>query len=109
MGERAAQADAPTVGSLQDSATARATQTAQATRGGRERVGRGELVRPLSRTKRHRRRDARRECQLVRRSARVQSERARRKRKGHTLKSASVQRALAMESALRRWRGALTC
>ena len=41
MGERAAQADAPTVGSLQDSATARATRTEQATQEGRERVGRG--------------------------------------------------------------------
>ena len=40
-GERAAQADAPTVGSLRDSATAQATRTARATRGCRERVGRG--------------------------------------------------------------------
>ena len=52
-------------------------------------------MRLLSCTQRHRRRDSRRECQLVRRSARDQSERARRKRKGHTL-SASVQRALTM-------------
>ena len=65
-------------------------------------------MRQLSRTHRHRRRDARRECQLVRRSARVQSERARRKRMGHTLKCASVQRALAMGRALRRLRGAST-
>ena len=65
-------------------------------------------MRLLSRTQRHRRRDARRECKLVLRSARVQSERARRKWKGHTLKSVSVQRALAMGRALRRWRGAST-
>ena len=40
-GEQAAQADAPTVGSLRDLTTTRATQTARATRGGRKRVGRG--------------------------------------------------------------------
>ena len=65
-------------------------------------------MRLLSRTQRHRRRDERRECQLVRRSARIQSERARKKRKGHTLKSAGIQRALAMGRALRRWRGSST-
>ena len=65
-------------------------------------------MRLLSRTQQHSRRDARRKCQLVRRSARIQSERARRKRKGHTLKSASVQRALAMWRAFWRWRGAST-
>ena len=66
-------------------------------------------MRLLSLTQRHKRRDARRECQRVRRSARVQSELARRKRTGHTLKNAIVQRALAMGRALRRWRGASTC
>ena len=65
-------------------------------------------MRLLSRTQRHRRRDARGRCQLVRRSARVQSERGCRERKGHTLKSASVQRALAIGRALRRWQGAST-
>ena len=38
--ERAARADAPTVGSLRDLTTAQATRTARATRGGRERVER---------------------------------------------------------------------
>ena len=59
-------------------------------------------MRLLSRTQRHRRRDVHRERQLVRRSARVLSERARRKRKGHTLKSVGIQRALAMKKALGR-------
>ena len=90
--ERAARADAPTVGSLRDSARARATRTARRREGVGSKWGGGQLVRLLSRTQRNRRRDVRRECQLVRRSTRVQSERARRKRKGHTLKSASVQR-----------------
>ena len=53
-------------------------------------------MRLLSRTHRHRRRDARRDCQLLRRSARVLSERARRKRKVHTLKSVDFNRAPAM-------------
>ena len=71
--------------------------------------GKSHLVRLLSRTQRHMRRGARRKCQLVRRSARVQSERARRKKKGHTLMSASVQRALAMGSALRKCEALRLC
>ena len=47
-------------------------------------------MRLLRQTQRHRRRDARRECQLVRRSERIKSKRVLRKRKGHTLKSVSV-------------------
>ena len=51
----------------------------------------------------HRSRDARGDCQLVRRSARVLSERARGRREGRTLKSVGVQRSLAMRRALGRW------
>ena len=65
-------------------------------------------MRLLSRIQQHRRRDARGKCQLVRHSAMVQSERARGRMKKHILKSVSVQRALAMGRALRRWRGAST-
>ena len=73
-GERSALEDTPTMGSLRDLTTVQATRTAQAKRGGRESEwGGGKQVRLLSRTMRHRRRDARRECQLVRRSVRVQS------------------------------------
>ena len=53
-------------------------------------------MRLLSRTQRHRRRDAHGDFQLVRRSARITSERERSKMKFYTLKSACFQRALTM-------------